>query len=276
MKKILIPTDFSLSSIQTINNVIQLFKNESCEFYLFNAYTCGTSGLNAIEMLQADDEWFEKPKDESLKQLGKLVELYTFKSNYPKHTFNAISECINLIEGIKNTILKIDADLVILSNTAEKTIGKITENILESIRTCPILIVPPHASNGKHIQLTIASDFKQKINTSEIEKFCKTLDNTNFEIGILVLEEQNTLSNESITNLESLITYLKRYSKTSIDLEYAKSSKDLEDYAISHLDDIICVIDKKPDLFRKIGLYKSNVISTLGQLRTNTVLTIHQ
>lgn len=276
MKKILIPTDFSLNSIQTINNVIQLFKNESCEFYFFNAYTCGASGLNAIEMLQADDEWFEKPKEESLKRLGELVEQYTVKSNNSNHVFNAISECINLIDGIKNNIIKIDADLVILSNTAEKTSGKIAENILESIRICPILIVPPHVSNGELIQLTIASDFKQKINTREIEKFCKTLDNTNFEIGILVLEEQNILSKESITNLESLIICLKRYSKTSIALEYAKSSKDLKDYAISHLDDIICIIDKKPDFFRKMGLYKSNVISTLGQLRTNTVLTIHQ
>ena len=64
--------------------------------------------------------------------------------------------------------------------------------------------------------------------------------------------------------------------KSDINAYAPAKYEDLKDYAISHLDDIICIIDKKPDFFRKIGLYKSNVISTLGQLRTNTVLTIHQ
>ena len=269
-------SDFSLNSYQTIDYVIRLFINEHCEFYFLNTYTYGVAGLNAIELLQADDEWFDKPKEESLKQLGKLVERYTFNSNNPKHTFNAISECKNLIDGIKENIEKIGIDLVIVTGNAEKTVGKTTKNILEKIRSCPILIVPPHASISKEIYLTIASDFKQKINTLEIDKLIKALENTNIEIGILVLEKQNTLTTEAASNLESLLIYLKQLLNKRIGLEYIRPSYHLKDYAASNLDGIMCIIDKKPDLFRKIGLFRSNIILTLKQLRSNTVLTIHQ
>ncbi|WP_139957980.1 universal stress protein [Flavicella sediminum] len=276
MKKILIPTDFSLNSYQTIDYVTELFINEPCEFYFLNTYTYDVAGLNAIEMLFADKEYFDKPKEESLEQLGKLVERYTLKSTHIKHEFHAISECLNLVEAMKKYLEEINIDLVILTRKAVKTIGRNTEHILENIRTCPILLVPPHACAKDGVYLTIASDFKQKVTTNEINKFCKILANPNFKIGILVLQKQNSLSTRVRNNLESFINYLKEISNNPIGLEYIQPSYRLKDYAGTHLDGIMCIIDKKPDLLQKIGLYKSDIIPTLGQLASNTVLTIHE
>ncbi len=276
MKKILIPTDFSLKSYQTIDYVCTLFKHEYCEFYLFHTYSYEVTGLDAIELLHADEEWFEKPKIESLKQIGKLREHYRLKFNNPKHEFNAISECIQLIDGIKKNIEEIGIDLVIVSGKAEKMFGRTTKSILDRILACPILMVPPHASICQGIHLTIASDFKQKINTLDIDNFCETIENTNIHIGILVLEEQKRLTNLAADNLESLRNHLKEHLKHPIGLEYIKPSYRLKDHAICHKEGILCVIDKKPDLFRKIGLYKSNIMATLEPLYSNTVLTIHQ
>ena len=276
MKKILIPTDFSINSIHTIDYIIDFFKYEDCQFYFLNNYIYDTSGLNAIELLQADDDWFEKPKNESLLQLGKLVERHTLNSNNSKHEFNAISKCIALVDGIKVSIDEVAIDLVILSGSGEKAISKLNESILEKIRSCPFLIVPPNAAVCNDVYITIASDFKQKVNTIEIDKFCKTLTNTNYKIGILVLEASDTLDIDAANNLEIFTAYLKIYSGKHIDIEYIHSSNELKNYAVSHHDDIICVIDQKPNLFRKIGLYKSKVISKIAQLRHNTVLTIHQ
>lgn len=276
MKTILIPTDFSATSYQTIDYVVELFKNDHCEFYFLNAYFFDVAGLNAIEMLQADDDWFDEPKQESINKLGELVERHTLKSNNLKHEFNAVSECLKLVDSIKNNIDKLNIDLVILSSSGEKTMTITNQSILAKIRSCPILIVPPQASVCKGLQLTIASNFKQKINTSDIDRFCELLTNTNFKIEILVLENQNSLSNEVASNLEILIIHLKKYIITPIELQYASSPQELKNYAQSHQETVMCVIDRKPDLFRKIGLFKSKVISTMEQLRTNTVLTIHQ
>nr|WP_321222528.1 hypothetical protein [uncultured Psychroserpens sp.] len=276
MKKILIPTDFSLNSYQTIDYIVELFKNEHCEFYFLNTFTYDVNSLNAIELLQADDEWYDKPKQESLRLLGKIVERYIPRKNTTNHSFNAISDCIDLTEGIVVNVEKIGIDLVILTGKPGNKISKNTGNTLERVRCCPILIVPPHASICKSINLTIASNFKQKINTLELYKFIKVLENTNIEIEILVLEKENTLDIDASNNLEVLIDYLSRILNKSIGLKYISSSFCIKDYAQLNLSSIMCIIDRKPDLFRKIGLLKSNIIPILKQIRGNTVLTIHQ
>ena len=276
MKKILIPTDFSLNSSQTVDYITTLFKNVNCEFYFLNTYLYETSGLTAIEMLQADDEWFDKPKEESLKKLGRLVTRYTLKSNNSKHSFHAISECRSIAEGVKENVDKIGIDVVVLTSKNSDSLGTTTEVILERIRSCPVLIVPPHAIASNGINFTVASGFQEKINTEEIERFFKALAMTNTQIGILVLKEQNTLSDKEAENLEILLNYLKQLSNNSIGLEFLSPADKLADYAISHHDEIMCVVDKKPDLFRKIGLVNSKVITVLKQLKNNSVLTIHQ
>ncbi|WP_431136973.1 hypothetical protein [Psychroserpens mesophilus] len=77
-------------------------------------------------------------------------------------------------------------------------------------------------------------------------------------------------------NLEVLLDYLKKYSGKTINLKFLKPACKLKDYASTHNDEIICVVDNKPDLFRKISVVKPKVISTLKELNSNTVLTVHQ
>jgi nucleotide-binding universal stress UspA family protein len=276
MKKILIPTDFSLNSYQTADYITKLFKQVNCEFYFLNTFIYESTSLDAIEMLQADDEWFDKPKEESLDKLGKLVTRYTLKSNNQKHTFHAISEGRSLVEGIKEHVDKIGIDVVVLTVKGLNSLGKRVESILEQIRSCPILIVPPHAMTYNGLTLSIASDFQKKINTSELERFIKALENSNTQIGILVLKEQNTLSDKAENNLELLLNHLKQFSSKPIGLEYITPLYNLEDYVVSQHQGVLCLMDNKPDLFRKIGLVKSNLISTIEKLKSNIVLTIHQ
>ncbi len=276
MTKILIPTDFSSNSYQTIDYITSLFIDEYCEFYFLNTYSHDVMGLSAIELLQADDDFFDQPKVASLKELRRMVQRYSLNSNPNKHTFFAISESDDFLKSIKSNIKTIGIDMVVVSSDSDKAVEKKNGIILDKIRSCPILIVPMNAISCEGISLTIASDFKHKTNTYEIDNFVKTLENTTIEIGILVLVEKYQLQEDAATNLESLINYLKQLSNKEINIEYIQSSYPYKAYAESHLGGIMCLLDKKPDLLRKIGFYKSNVISTIGKLSTNTVLTIHQ
>ena len=276
MKKILIPTNFSRNSNLAIDYVTELLKEEYCEFYFLNTYSYDVSGLNAIELLQADDAFFDEPKEESLRQLGALVEHCTLDSDNDKHSFYAISENSELIAGIKKNIEKIGIDLVIVTGSVDINVSKNTRVIVEKIRSCPILIVPLNTNIGQKVSLTIASDFKQNINTSDISKFIKILEKTNFEISIFVLEKKKKVTVNTAKNIKSLAVYLEQLLKKQIGIEYIESSYRLEEYAQSHVENIMCILDKKPDALRKMGLYKTSAIATMGTLRKNTVLAMHQ
>lgn len=275
MKNILIPTDFSPSSYQTIEHIIKLFKNEICDFYFLNTYSYRTNSLNALELLQAGDEWFDEPREESQKQLGKLVATFTVNSHGLNHGFHAISECSNLVECIKEKVELLDIDLVVLSGSIKKEAVKTNESILENVRSCPVLLVPPRSSISEKIHLTIASDFRQSINTDEIEKFCEALDHTDLEASILVLDDEHTLSGEAAGNLRLLMEYLKKLQKKPVLVQYAKSPPQLKAYALSHQDEIMCVVDKKPGFFRKLGLFKSSIMAIFKQVKNSTLLAIH-
>ena len=73
MKKILIPIDFKFNSHDAIDYAIRFFKREQCEFYFLNTYTYDISGLNTIDLLQADDDWYDKPKCASEDNLGYCI-----------------------------------------------------------------------------------------------------------------------------------------------------------------------------------------------------------
>ncbi len=123
MKKILIPTDFTLNSFQTIDYVLKLFKHETCEFYFLNTYSYDANGLDAIQLLQADEDWFDKPKQNAQKQLGKLVERYTLNCKALNHQFFAVSDCSELLPNFPKNIKDLNIDLIILTSKKEKNLG---------------------------------------------------------------------------------------------------------------------------------------------------------
>ncbi|WP_405296681.1 universal stress protein [Algibacter sp. Ld11] len=274
MKKILIPTDFSTNSYKAIDYITELFKNEVCAFYFLNVYNYGTGGLSAIEMLQADDEWFEEPKDESLLHLGNLLNEFAVKKNNEKHEYHVISEGLSLVKAMEKHIERINVDLIVLKGNAK--ISKNIESIVGKIRTCPVLIVPPYASRNKKINLTIASNFTEEVRTNEIDSFLETFKNTNYIITVLALTNEKDMPNKTSRHISLLCNHLENQTDKTVILEFTAKSENLKTYAISHLSSIMCVVDKKPDLLRKIGLCKSRVISILENIHNNPVLTIHQ
>ncbi|MBR9846773.1 MAG: hypothetical protein GYB35_12030 [Algicola sp.] len=276
MKKILIPTDFSLNSYQVIDSVLKLFKNKKCDFYFLNSYAYDVNGLDALELLQADDEWFERPKEYSEENLGRLIQRYTLKYSGGEHDFHMISESSGLVNAVKKHQELLGIDLVVLSSGINESSDKENKLVLEHVRNCPVLLLPATIHVDKNLSITIASDFKQQINTDQIDRFRLGIGSKKIEIGILVLDEQNKLSELVTRNLEIFITYLQQFQNAKVNLEYAKTSSQLKAYAVLHRNGIMCLVDKKPCLMRKIGLFKSDVISKLKQLNSNSVLAVHQ
>ncbi|MEP3836765.1 MAG: universal stress protein [Algibacter sp.] len=274
MKKILIPTDFSQNSYQAIDYTMKLFKNETCAFYFLNTYSYNAHGLSAIEMLQADDEWFEKPKEESLQHLGELLERFTGANSNSKHRYHVISECATLVEGIEKQVKEIGIDLIVLKGGI--VVSKKVKIIIDKVRTCPILIVPSFASIHKKLKLTITSTFRHPVRTVEVDAFLNILSNTNCAINILVLEEEESVTPEVKNNLKLFVNHLEKFPNSLVQVEYMKGSRSLKDYAITHLNSIMCITDKKPGLLRKIGLTQSKAISVLEKINKNPVLAIHQ
>ena len=279
MKNILIPIDFKFNSYDGVDYLINFFQKESCNFYFLNTYTYNFDGLNALSILQEDDDWFEKPKCNSEKILGYAIQKYTYENLNKKHKFYAISESIDLIEGIKKTIEKLDIDLVAIARKKAlkdeiKRYSKNTKHIIEHIRECPVMIIPKSAKLQENPEFVLISSFEIELPKTKLENWYEFVKIANGSIKIVILSNKNKMTQFQKENLTQVRLRIEKLFEIPVILEHLETANDLRGFAQYHIDHIICLIARKPDFWRKFGLTKSQIIN-LGPLKNTSLFALH-
>ncbi|RMA58730.1 universal stress protein [Ulvibacter antarcticus] len=279
MKNILIPINFKSNSHDAINYAVNFFQQEKCNFFLLNTFSYESVGMNAIHLLHSDDDWFTTPKCDSEISLGRVIQKYTINSENDKHRFNAISECSDLIEGIKKAIKEINIDMVIIPG--QKQIGRAsdkysrnTKRILENIRECPVMIIPSSAQLQLNPEFVLVSSFEDKLPFLELENWYELVQIVKGNVKIIALSAKDNMTDNQKSNRNHLLSLLEILSKNSVSIEYLETSQDLRNFANYHSDYIICLIDRKPDFWRKFGLTNSQV-TNLGPLKRTPLIALH-
>ena len=280
MKKILIPLDFKLNSYDAVDYAINFFNLEQCHFYFFNTFTQDVEELNKVTLLQAGEDWFDEPKNQSEKSLGAIIQKYTSKDRENTHIFSAISKCSNLVEGIRKVIKEIGIDLVVLprkkdSNDALGKYSKNTKRILENIRECPVMIIPTSAKLHKTPEFVLVSNFEEELPKDELQNWYDLVRLANGKIKIITLSAMDEMTSLQLSNQKRVGQLINEFSGQSVPIEYVNTIIDLKDYANYHSDYIICLIDGKPDLWRIFGITQSK-ITNLGPLQSTPLIALHR
>ena len=63
-KKILLPTDFSENSINAIHYALDMYKHDTCQFYVLNAFSMPSYDVDSLQMLNFDINIFTARKKE--------------------------------------------------------------------------------------------------------------------------------------------------------------------------------------------------------------------
>lgn len=91
MKRIVLPTDFSKNAWNAINYALSIFKGVECEFFIVNAYQVGSSGLATKRGRANDTRLFRLMKEQSERELKRLMEKIKEIGDNPKHSFTTLS-----------------------------------------------------------------------------------------------------------------------------------------------------------------------------------------
>ena len=106
MKKILLPTDFSENSWNAISYALNLFKNETCTFYLLNAYTPVIYHVEYVLVNPAQYGLGDAVRENALKQLDIFKDRMTKTFKNPKHTIETIAAFNTLVSEVKELVAK--------------------------------------------------------------------------------------------------------------------------------------------------------------------------
>ncbi|TDN87274.1 nucleotide-binding universal stress UspA family protein [Salegentibacter sp. 24] len=211
MKKILLPTDFSLNAYNAIKYGIQLFHKEKCEFYLLNTYTPALYNFEYIVSTNLSiEEVYTKNSEKGLSKVLKRI-----KKEFPndKHTYNIIPAFNTLTEEIKFQVKEKGINFVIMgtqgaSRSNKYVIGTQTVHAIKS-NICPLLAIPSKFKYTLPKNILFATDYENFEIQTYLPPLKEIAKKSQATIHILHMIEKAPLKPEQVDAKNQLISYFK-------------------------------------------------------------------
>lgn len=278
-RKILLPTDFSENSWNAIKYAIELFKNESCDFYILNVFTTIGFASDNIMVPEMGEIAFNAVKKNSDKGLDKILYRISLRKDNPNHEFFTISKYDTLLFSIKEAVENHNIDLIIMgtkgsSNVLTTFFGSNTVNVMEKVRNCPVLAIPEKIPFGEPKEIVFPTSLKTKYKSIELQHLVNIADINNASIRILHIQDENSLNKNQLENKKILEDNFKSIEHSfhyirDVDL-YTSLYKFIELMKI----DIVVFINKEHSFFENV--FSNPMVKELGYHSKIPVLTLHE
>jgi len=179
MKKILVPTDFSIQADYSLHVAAQLAKKHDCEIYLLHMLELP---INEVDALNSRSELPEALF--YLKLAKKRFENLTDKPFLKKVKINEIVKFHQAFDGIMDACKNLQIDLIIMgshgvSGFREMFIGSNTEKVVR-MSDIPVLVIKNYHKTFRVKNFVYASDFsdENKVSFKKAIKFAKLFNAT--------------------------------------------------------------------------------------------------
>jgi|SRR5680860_140759 len=216
MKNILVPTDFSLNALNALNYAISLFKEDKCTFYLLNAFQQNEISVHNLFQSDLGETTYEQIKNESETGLKNLMDGIVMKTDSSNHHFELISRFNSVWEAVKQTLKNNDISIIIIGTQGETNaknilFGSNTVDIIDKIKNCRLLLVPPDSVFLKNTkkELVYATNFNTPFKYKELESMINIATNIKAVVRVLHILENGELTADQENNKEVLRDYLK-------------------------------------------------------------------
>ncbi|TVZ27567.1 nucleotide-binding universal stress UspA family protein [Gillisia sp. Hel_I_86] len=277
-KKILLPTDFSQHSWNTIVYASELFKNEECNFYLLNAFKYEVVDLGVNTPANSEDRIYNMAKSKSEAQLKKLIKMLAIRNSGYNHTYSTHAVNNNPINAIKEFVETKDIELIIVGNKGETdaldiVYGSNAITIMEKIRNCPVLVIPSHFEYKDPKEIVFPTSYKTHYKKRELEYLFEISKITNSPVRILHVNKSASLDEKQLEKRALLEEYLDGVVYTFHWLEHDNVQTGLHLFVQSRGSEMIVFINKKHAFFDV--LFSKPMVKDLGQHAKVPVLVLH-
>lgn len=265
MKKILLPTDFSANAYNAITYAVNLFKDETCTFYLLNTYTPILYDTEYILYSTTQPGLEEIYRENSEKGLQRILRRLDHKYKNPKHSFEPISAFNLLIEEMKDQVKFKNIDLVVMgtqgaTGAQEILMGTNTVNAIKKLK-CPILAIPSEYVFEKPEYILFPTDYELDYSTKQMEILKEIISLHKSKLNILHIATKE-LSPDQEKAKHSLAEQLENKAHQFYSLEKKNITQAIYDFQNEHPTDMLVMINNKHSFFENL-LFRP-VINKIG------------
>lgn len=257
-RKILLPTDFSKNATQAIEYALELYKDDECLFYLLNVFYVDSNNFESIIQMEPGSELYEKTKENSEKELDKLLNQFAFKKNgNAKHSFQTISTFNNPLEAIKQIVEEKDIELIVMgtrgkTNSSSKIYGSMAIDVMEKNRNCPVIVVPLLAKLQMPKEIVFPTSYKTHFKKRELIYLIDIAERCNASIKVLHIAKEEELDEQQLNNKQLLLENLESVEHSFHSLSHMSVSAAINCFVESRESDLVAFINKKHSFFSSI------------------------
>lgn len=278
MKKVLIPTDFSRNAWDAIVYTADMLEDHPCEIYLLNVYDYSDYATDNIMVPQLDDRLYDTLKLNSEKGLEQIMQRLSFRDLSENHQYISISRQNNLVDAIKDIVELKDIELVVMGTKGDtdalnKTFGSNTVLVMEKVRSCPVLAIPPETTYQPISEIVFPTSFKTHFKMRELAYLIDIAKIVRASISVIHVIKEEELDDEQL-NYKNLLEECFEgvdYSFHMLENTHIHEATDL--FVQIRNSGMIAFINKKHTLFSY--LFTKPLVKELGMHSKVPVLALH-
>ncbi|ADV51072.1 hypothetical protein Celal_3825 [Cellulophaga algicola DSM 14237] len=278
MKRILIPTDFSKNAHNAINYALELYKRESCEFFILHSYYLTGYSKNNLLSPEPTDKKLNEVKELAEINMVKLKDQQRFKTGNNNHTFHFLNEFGSFNDVLKKVVEKEDIELILIGSEGGQDDKKIIQgsnavNTMEKVRNCPVFEIPDTVTFKNPNEIVFPTSFKTHYKEKELATLIEISQLTNAPIRILYIQKDKEFSKQQAENKELLNQILGATSFTHHVLYSSNLQEGVRCFFQSRESEMIAFINKKHNFFGSI--FSNPMVKDLGNNPSIPVLALH-
>jgi hypothetical protein len=245
MKNILILTDFSDNSWNSIVYALNLFKDKIIHFYILKSVSKINEFLNKTDNENSDTE------------LDSLLHKIKNSSINKKHTFTIVKNATNIITASKNQLKENNIDLIIigtndLTSKEVKNIHPISEELITKV-PCDILVVPNTASFSGYKQVVFATEFTNYLEAKLAYnlQYNSPFKDSNFKF-LYLSKTDKPLNKDQQWNKETMHDYFKNITHSFSEKSNTNLAVSLDEFVTETKADLIITAAKNLNLMEQL------------------------
>lgn len=278
-KKILLPTDFSYNAYNAISYALDLYKDDTCQFYLLNAFSIPNYGFDNLMMLQSDKTNFEKEKEMAYLKLTEVMhKIVLEKGENRNHSFERLAIYEEPLEAIKNTIEDYDIDIVVMgtkgeTNSQSIVYGSLAIQVMEKSRNCPVLVVPEDANYRNLNEIVFPTSYKTHFKKRELKYLSEIAEKSSSSIRILHVASIDKLTDNQQRHKKMLNEYFEGTIHTFHLMKNIDKDNAIDHFVEERGSDLIAFINKKHRFFGSV--FSRPLVKTVTYQTKVPVLVMH-
>ena len=188
MKNILLLTDFSKSSENSIDYALNFFEKDLCKFYILYVHKMGSFTTDDLMLSSNNSSIYESIIEGPKQKIKELINRLEKKSNN-KHKFESIVDFDDFTDAIKQTIKLKKIDLIVMGSNGktgakEIVFGSNTLNVIRKIK-CKTLVIPENCSCELNKEILLPLDCTESLHGNAIGELKEFIDTYNLSLNVL-------------------------------------------------------------------------------------------